>query len=115
MQQAFGIQSLDGSIIGVGATRDSLQRLIDDDPILNFGTEIVPLEINTEPLTDKGRAIQLEIRRVWDEKNITNLHFDKQPGWFKLSADERAQFILDLLLMDHKNMEDVDLDEGLLD
>ena len=98
MQQAFGIQALDGSILGIGSSREALEKLIKETPFL-IG-EIIPLEINTEPLTKKGRQIQDKIRRVWEEKKLVNLHFDKQPGWFKLSADERTQFILDMISMD---------------
>jgi hypothetical protein len=112
MQQAFGIQSFDGSIIGVGGSREAFEKLIQENPMAGVMSEIIPLEINLEPLTEKGLAIQEEIRRVWEERNISNLHFDKQPGWYKLSADERAQVVLDMINIDSNDpsMRPVDLD-----
>jgi hypothetical protein len=100
MQQAFGLQDLDGSILAVGASREAIQKIVDSHLLYGIGTNIIQLEINTEPLTERGIAIQEEIRRVWDAKGITNFHFDRQPGWYRLSADERAQTILNLLTID---------------
>ena len=111
LQQGFGIQSLDGSIALIAKTRDILEQVMEKEPLLALGSEIIEMEINTDEITEKGLAIQDQIRELWEEQRITKLHFDKQPGWFKLSPDERAQFIFDMLTMDMSEMTPVDFDD----
>lgn len=99
MQDVFGIQTPMGSILGWSSDRSVLENLFNNDPLMAMN-EIVPLKLNDAPLTERGQAIKEDCERIWRERNLLRLRFDKTPAYYAMSMDDRWELVRNLLTIE---------------
>lgn len=87
-------------------TEEQCQDYIDGLDYLGCMLTATEVEVNQEPLTQRGTDTWEKIRAVYESKGITYFHMSLMPGFLAMSMDDRVQFIFDMLSIDHSKLEE---------
>ena len=101
MIKAWALVGFDGCVIGMPfATQEVAQESKDGMSYFGEMVDIQEIDYNDEPLSDEGRARAAVLQDLLVEKRITKLHMSKLPGFYKMSADERVEFMINMINID---------------
>lgn len=103
-----------GCLIDYGATKfdteQECQDFIDGLDYLGHILSPVEVDVNVEPMTDRGLALWDRIREVYEVQQIRMFRMSLTPKFLGMSMDDRIQFTLDMLMIDKNSGQTVDID-----
>jgi len=119
MIKAYAIKGIDGSITSVTTDREALEKYLEANPLYSGMIEgIVEIDYNDEPLSEAGEKLKTDLVEAMTKKGVQHFHMSLGPKFYEKSADERMQFVWDILhdvhnatpLTDEELQENFDVD-----
>ena len=95
MRTAFAIMSPMESVVAVYDTREDAELAISKAELFSGFYEIEEIDFNEEPLSEYGEG-RLEVLKEM-LKDTLNIHMDKGRSFYSMSADEKVDFMINLL------------------
>ena len=99
MAKMFALVSGMGEVYATDPSREALETFITEKlefPLFGM-TKIVEFDYNDAPITPRGEEYKEKIRKIFENTKTTKFRMSKTVGFYKLSIDDRFEYIYKLL------------------